>query len=122
MPLVTITLPEGKSPQFIQSLSTIVHEAMVETINCPPDALYHIINQVKREQLTYMPEYKGMKRSENVIILQITLKEGRTPEQKKQMYEKISSGLNSNLGIRFEDIIIILTDSAAENWYFGRNG
>ncbi len=120
MPFVTITLPEGKDQQYIQSLSSIVHSAMVDTINCPPITIYHNIHEVKPGHMIYLPEYKKMKRSENVVFLQITMKEGRTPEMKQQMYETISSRLNESLGIRFEDIIIIVTESKAEDWYFGR--
>ena len=121
MPFVTITLPEGNNQQFIQSLSAIVQAAMVETIKCPPNSLYHRIQQVRRDELIYLPGYNNILRSENVIMFEITLKEGRTAEQKKQLYEAISSGLNKNLGIRYEDIIIVLTENKAEDWYFGRN-
>ncbi len=120
MPFVTITLPEGKDQQFIQSLSSLVHSAMVETINCPPAVLYHVVHQVKQEQLMYLPEYKDMQRSKDIVILQIAMKEGRTPEMKKLMYETISSRLNNSLGIRYEDIIIVVSESKAEDWYFGR--
>lgn len=119
MPIVTITLIEGKEPAFISALSQIVHTAMVETIQCPPATLYHIINEVKRDRLIFLREYKGLKRSDDVVILQITLKEGRTPEQKKMLYERISRDAHDQLGVRKENLWIILTDNKPEDWYFG---
>lgn len=122
MPIVNITLVKGRDRAFIGALSEIIHSAMVDTVNCPPHTRYHAINEVAREDLIYLPEYKGLRRTDSVVLLQITLKEGRTTEQKKAMYERISSDLNKKLGVRFEDVFIILTQNSADDWYFGKAG
>lgn len=36
MPLVRISLMEGKSADYRRKIGDVVHQAMVETINCPP--------------------------------------------------------------------------------------
>ena len=120
MPFVSITVVQPKTETFTQQLSALVHAAMIDTINCPPASLYHRISQVDRNSLMYLPEYKGLHRSDDVIIFQITLKEGRTPEMKQAMYERITTDLRREMSIRPEDVIIVLTENKAEDWFFGR--
>lgn len=53
------------------------------------------------------------------MIIQITLNEGRTLEQKKALYQTIAHSLNTQLGIRMEDVFINLVEVKKENWSFG---
>lgn len=119
MPFVTITLLEGKDKKFIKSLSEIIHTAMIETISIAPEVLYHVVHELKSEQLIYMPEFRGLKRSADFIMLQIIIRNGRSAELKKEMFKKISDGLNTQLGIRKEDLLITLLENSGDNWYFG---
>jgi len=119
MPFVTITLHERNDPTFIKTLSEIIHLAMVETILFPHEVLYHTIHEVKPGNMIYSNNHKGLTRSEDIIFLQITLKEGRDVEQKNAMYQRITDDLDLQLGIRKEDIMIILTENKSTDWFFG---
>ena len=46
MPLVRISLMEGKSAEFRRKIGDVVHQAMVETINCPPQDRFQLIRGV----------------------------------------------------------------------------
>jgi len=122
MPFVSITVVKPKSDEFIRRLSGHLHHAMIETVNCPPATIYHAVQQVDRASLIYLPEYKGLARTDDVVILQITLKEGRTAEMKQAMYNRITTDLRQHLGIRTEDVFIILTENKTEDWFLGRMG
>lgn len=45
MPLVRIELMQGKGIEFKRELSNIIHQSMVETINCPPLDRFQIISE-----------------------------------------------------------------------------
>src|ERR1035437_8310477 len=115
MPFVTITLKEGKDKKFIKSLSETIHAAMLETIVFPEDVLFHKIHEVKKEHMIYLNEFRNVKRSENMIFIECTIKAGRTADKKQTMYKRISDDLFSELGIRKEDIIIIIKENSAED-------
>ena len=67
-----------------------------------------------------MPEsYLGIKYSEGLIIIQISLNKGRSIELKKKLYKRIADDINSKLKIRKEDIFIGLIEVDKENWSFG---
>ena len=117
MPFVTITLKEGKDRKFIKSLSEVIHTAMLEIIVFPEDVLFHKIHEVKREHMVYLNEFRNIKRSEDMIFIECTIKAGRTAEKKQAMYKRILEDLFSELGVRKEDIIIVIRENSAEDWY-----
>jgi phenylpyruvate tautomerase PptA (4-oxalocrotonate tautomerase family) len=121
MPFVTITLKEGKDKKFIHSLSEIIHTAMQETIICPEDVLFHKIHEVKKEHMIYLNEFRNIKRSDDMIFIECTIKAGRTADKKQAMYKRISEDLFSELGVRKEDIIIVIRENSAEDWYLQPN-
>ena len=119
MPLVRISLREGKSPSFLEAIGETIHQAMVETINVPPDDRFQIFTEHSQEGLVYDPGYLGIKRSDDLIIIQITLNAGRTLDQKRALYSALASRLAKNPGLRKEDVLIGLVEVGKENWSFG---
>jgi len=119
MPLVRISLREGKSPSFLEAISETIHQAMVETINVPPDDRFQIFTEHSQEGLVYDPGYLGIKRSDDLVIIQITLNAGRTLDQKRALYSALASRLAKNPGLRKEDVLIGLVEVGKENWSFG---
>jgi 4-oxalocrotonate tautomerase len=63
--------------------------------------------------------YGGVSRSEDVIIIQITLNTGRTLEVKKALYAEIARVLQADLDVRADDILISLVQVGKEDWSFG---
>lgn len=119
MPLVRISLLEGKTDSFLQKTGDAVHRAMVETIAVPPQDRFQIITEHEKSHFVYDPSYLGIQRTDGLIIIQITLNQGRAVELKKALYKRIAELLHSELGVRMEDVLINLVEVAKENWTFG---
>jgi 4-oxalocrotonate tautomerase len=119
MPLVQISLAEGKSDEYRKEIGAIVHQSMVDTINCPPMDRFQIIREIAKENFIYTPEYLGVRYSNDLIIIQITLNEGRTVELKQALYRSIVEGLQKNIGLSPSDVMINLVEVKKENWSFG---
>jgi phenylpyruvate tautomerase PptA (4-oxalocrotonate tautomerase family) len=119
MPLVRISLREGKSEQYRQALADGVHQAMVETIDAPPQDRFQIVTEHSENGLIYDPSYLGIDRSDDIVIVQITLSAGRKPGQKRKLFERIAEILAKNPGLRPQDLMINLVETAWENWSFG---
>ena len=117
MPFVTISLHEGKNNSFIKSLSDIIHTAMVETIVFPSEVLFHKIHELKKGKMIYLPEFRNIKRSDDIIFIECTIKSGRTAEQKEAMFGRISEDLHAKLNIRNEDVVIVVRENSAEDWH-----
>ena len=119
MPLVQIHLLQGKPIEFRRRVGEIVYETMVDTIKVPPRDNFQIITEHDENGLIYDPEYLDIQRTDEIIIIQITLNEGRTVKLKKAFYKRLTERLQSLLGIRVEDVFISLIEVKKENWSFG---
>ena len=119
MPLVRIDLLEGKTAEFKTQLGELVYESMLETIGIPEEDKFVVVNDLKAEELIFSTNYLGVDRTEGIVIIQITMNEGRTTEVKKALYKTVADKLNSQLDIRKEDIFINLVEVNKENWSFG---
>ncbi|MEN3292725.1 MAG: hypothetical protein V7642_1978 [Burkholderiales bacterium] len=120
MPLVRIDVPQGKSAEYRRTISDVVYDTTIKVLNVPKDNRFHVISEHATTNLLIDPTYYGIHRSENAIIIQITLNEGRaTLELKKVYYKALADGLHERLGLRREDVFINLVEVKKENWSLG---
>src|SRR5574338_130272 len=110
MPLVRIDLLQGKPAEFRRKVGEIIYQTMIDTINVPAKDNFHIITEHDKDSLVYDPEYLGVQRTEGIVIIQITLNEGRTVELKKAFYKQLAERLYTELCIRMEDVFISLVE------------
>src|ERR1700733_912959 len=116
MPLVRISLRQGKTAEYRRKIADGVHRAMVETINVPAQDRFQVITEHRADGLIYDPSYLGINRTDDVVFIQITLNAGRTTDQKRALYKKITELLAKEAGVRPEDVVINLVEVAKENW------
>lgn len=119
MPLVRISLREGKPAAYGRAIGDGVHRAMVETINVPALDRFQIISEHSPGNLIYDPTYLDIERTDDVVFVQITLNAGRSTEQKRALYARMTEVLAENPGVRPQDVLISLVEVARENWSFG---
>jgi 4-oxalocrotonate tautomerase len=94
MPLVRISLREGKSEEYKRALGDGVHRAMVEAIEAPAQDQFQIITEHPASGLVYDPTYLGVQRTENIVMVQITLSTGRKPPQKRKLFKRMAEILD----------------------------
>ena len=119
MPLVRISLAEGKPTVYRRAIADGVHRAMVETINVPEADRFQVITEHAARDLIYDSRYLDIDRSDDIVIIQITLNVGRTTEMKRALYARIAELLSESPGVRPQDVFISLVEVPRENWSFG---
>ncbi len=119
MPLVRISLREGKPAAYRRAIGDAVHRAMVETINVPPLDRFQLITEHPPEGLIYDSTYLGIKRTDEVVFVQITLNTGRSTEQKRALYRRMAELLAESPGVQPQNLLVSLVEVARENWSFG---
>jgi 4-oxalocrotonate tautomerase len=112
-------LMEGKPESYRQKVGDAVHRAMVETINVPPLDRFQVITSHSKSDFIYDAEYLNVSRTDDLIMIQITLNTGRSTEMKKAFYKRVVDLLVQQVKIRPEDVLICLVEVAKENWSFG---
>ena len=119
MPLARIELAQGKSVEYRKTIGEVVYEAMVETLKAPKDDRFQIIAEHAADNFIVDPNYLGIQRSRDCVIVQVTLNEGRTLDQKRAFYKAVATGLHQRLNLRLQDVFISLVEVKKENWSFG---
>jgi len=119
MPLVRVDLSAGKSDDYRATIGDVIYEAMVSALNVPKNDRFMVISEHTPANLVADKAYLGIARSEDVVLIQVTLNEGRTIEVKKAFFMAVAKGLHLRLDMRMEDVFISLVEVPKQNWSFG---
>jgi phenylpyruvate tautomerase PptA (4-oxalocrotonate tautomerase family) len=109
----------GKPSAYRQAILENLYLAMHETFNVPEGDRFMTISEHDADDFLYDPNYLGIKRSDDLLIIQLTVSNTRAVEQKQQLYRRIVERLSKSPGLRPEDIFINLVEVLPENWSFG---
>ena len=118
MPFVRIDLIRGRTEAQLAAVGDSVQRALVETMNVPGRDRFQVITEHAPGRLAFNDAYLGVRRTEGIVMIQVTLSKGRTTEQKQAFYAACAKHLGA-AGMRPEDVAISLVESTREDWSFG---
>jgi 4-oxalocrotonate tautomerase len=119
MPLIRAHLRRGTSRQYRQAILDNVYLALHETFNVPEEDRFMVVDEYDPDNFIFSKSYLNIARSDQFVLLQITVSNTRDLEQKQALYRRIVERLGQQPGIRAEDIFINLVEVVKENWSFG---
>lgn len=119
MPLTHVSLRAGKPAAYKQAIFDSLYRAMRETFNVPEDDQFMTITEHDAAGFRYGASYLGISRSDDLVLIQITVSNTRSVEQKKALFQRVAQLLGESPGIRPEDIFVNLLEVEKENWSFG---
>jgi 4-oxalocrotonate tautomerase len=119
LPLARIDLARGKPAEYRRAIGEVVYQAMIAALNVPQNDRFQIITEHGPDDFIFDPTYLGIERTTDCVIIQVTLNDGRTVDQKRAFYKTIADGLHERIGLRREDVVINLVEVRKENWSFG---
>ncbi len=119
MPLVRTDLPNAIEPQRRGVIGDVIYQAMADVLNVPDGDKFQIITAHDADSRRMDPIYLNVDRSAEAFIIDITLNAGRTVELKQQFYATVVERLTAEADVRPQDVLIVLTEVAKENWSFG---
>lgn len=99
-------------------LSDVVHTTIVNALKIPEDKRFQRFFSLEQADFIYPAP-----RSEEYLIIEIYLIQGRNKETKKLLIKQLFENLNTQMNLSLQDIEIVIIESPAENWGFrGVNG
>ena len=119
MPLVRISLKRGKPPAYRQAIAEAVYQALRDTFDVPDRDRFMTITEHDGDDFIFDRGYLGIDRSDDFVILQLTVSNTRPREKKQALYRRIVGLLAADPGLRPEDVFINLVEVLPENWSFG---
>ncbi|MES2029058.1 MAG: tautomerase family protein [Pseudomonadota bacterium] len=119
MPLVRISLKKGKPAAYREAIAEGVYQALRESFAVPENDRFVTIHEHGDGDFIYDPNYLGIRRTDDLVIIQLTVSNTRAREQKQALYKRIVEKLTDRPGLRPEDVFINLVEVLPENWSFG---
>ena len=118
MPFSRIALHQGKSAQYLKTLSDSLHQALVETFSVPPADKFQVIDQYRPGELIYDPNYLGGPRSADYVLGYITIGRPRDTATKQRIYQRLAALLEENLQLSPQDVMVVITTTQQDEWSF----
>ncbi|MEV6015112.1 MULTISPECIES: tautomerase family protein [unclassified Streptomyces] len=116
MPLITVHLRRGTTPEYRRDVSTALHKAMVDVLKIPEDDQFHVFHEVTPDNFVIQPVVFGLPRGERAMFIQLAFNE-RSADRKNELFRAIVDNLRRFAGVPEEDVMIVVFETARENWW-----
>lgn len=113
MPLVTISLPAHRPPSWRKQVADLVNAAVIDTLDFPADDRYQILQPLPAEQMELQ------QRDGDAVILQLTMRAGRSTAAKQAFYRRVADDLESRADVSPANVMIVITENRDADWSFG---
>ncbi len=117
MPFVRITLSADRPQSVRDAIGDGVHNAMINAIGIPKGDRFQVVDAQPSNDLHFDPDYLDGDRRDQVLV-EITLVRGRNQDKKVALYQAVAANL-ADVGVRPEDVMVILHENSREDWSFG---
>lgn len=104
----------GKSQEYKKAVLDCVHDGLRQALQIEDWDRFQRIAEYDREDFE-IPSFK----SDDFMIIELTIFPGRTKEQKRNTIQAITENLNQRLNIAPTDVFIVIADPPLENWGIG---
>jgi phenylpyruvate tautomerase PptA (4-oxalocrotonate tautomerase family) len=119
MPITQVSILQGKSETYRRTVADSVCDALHQAFGVPEDDRFVTILEHQPADFVYAPLSMGIARTADVLIFRVTANRGRSIDQKKAFYSRLTSLLKERLGVLPDDVFISLVEVDKENWSFG---
>lgn len=97
--------------QFRNQLSHAIHQALVDSLNYPVEKKFQRFISLATSDFIYPHD-----RSENYLIIEISMFEGRSNEAKKRLIRLLFTYIQQHCGISPHDVEITIFETPKVNW------
>ena len=121
MPVFQVHIPAGRySKEQKKVLGQALNQSLVVALGIPPGDRFIMISEHAEDELFIDPEFMGMRRSADAIIVTVLIGAHRPFEDKKILLATMSRLLHEAVGIAPDDLFVALIPVPNENFSFGR--
>lgn len=117
--MVRIDLRKGKTAAYKKAIGDAIYRAMRETFTVPEEDRFMVVTEHDEDGFFYSRSYFNIDRTDNLVIIQITVTNSRNRDQKQALFARIVELLAEQPGARPQDVFINLLEVDKENWSFG---
>src|SRR3989344_7606030 len=98
MPFIRTNVPHDTPAAMRNAIVQGIHQALVDAIGMPPDELFNLVAGYAPGEFACSPTFNGVARSDRVVVVEITLRRGRSDAMKRTLYAAIARNLQAMAG------------------------
>lgn len=119
MPFIRTAVPADTDPQRTEAIVMGIHDALISAIGMPPDELFNLVSPYAPGQFFCDPRFNGIARSDKVVVVEITLRRGRSDAMKRALYAAIAANLEAGAAVSPKDVFIFMHENDYSDWSVG---
>ena len=119
MPLVKVNLLKGRSTEEKDSIAASIQKPLVSTLEVSDANRYQLFNECDAESFLHTSGYLGLTYTDQLLIIEITIREGDDDDHKKSLLAEINRDLVA-AGVVAEDLFVLITEIGDANVSFGK--
>jgi phenylpyruvate tautomerase PptA (4-oxalocrotonate tautomerase family) len=119
MPFVHTYLHQATSAEKSTQIVRSIHEALVTSIGMPTDELFSLVHPYDPANFHFSRSFNGIARTDQLVVVQITMRRGRSDAMKKALYAGIADNIHQACGISSRDVFIFLHENDYSDWSVG---
>jgi phenylpyruvate tautomerase PptA (4-oxalocrotonate tautomerase family) len=119
MPFVRTAVRQGTDASQKQLIVESIHNALVQAIGMPEDELFNLVSEYNASDFLYSRTFNGVARSDHLVVVEITMRRGRSDAMKKALYAEIAANLEKRAGVSSKDVFIFTHENDYSDWSVG---
>ena len=119
MPFIRTAVHRGTDAATKASIVHSIHDALVTAIGMPPDELFNLVQEYDPADFYYDRKFNRIARSDHLVVVEITMRRGRSDAMKKSMYAAVAKNLEERAGVAPRDVFIFTHENDYSDWSVG---
>jgi phenylpyruvate tautomerase PptA (4-oxalocrotonate tautomerase family) len=120
VPLVKVNLLKGRSTEEKGSIAASIQAALASTVEVPDDNRYQLFREYDGENFRHTSRYLGMTYTDQLLVIEITVRQGDDDEHKKSLIAAINRNLVAAGVVGGDDMFVLITEVGGADVSFGR--
>jgi len=120
MPLVKVNLLKGRSTEEKDSIAASIQKPLVSTLEVSDANRYQLFNEYDAESFLHTSGYLGLTYTDQLLIIEITIREGDDDDHKKSLLAEINRNLVAAGVVAEDDVFVLITEIGDANVSFGK--
>jgi len=119
MPFIRTCVHHGTPAAQRAAIVEGIHQALVEAIGMPVDELFNRVTAYRPEEFFFSRTFNGYARSERPVVIEITMRRGRSDAMKRELYRLIAQKLQDAAQVHPNDVFIFVHENDYSDWSVG---
>lgn len=119
MPFIRTAVKTGTSADLKKKIVMGIHQALIDAIGMPADELFNLVSDYAEADYFYDRNFNGIARSDAAVVVEITLRRGRSDAMKRDLYARIAANLQRDAGVSPKDVFIFCHENDYSDWSVG---